>query len=84
MSNNNNNRSLLKTYARFSGLGFQIGLFFLAGIYGGKYLDTRLDTKPVFLVIGATLGMIGGFFGLFRMIMPGKKESDDDPINKPR
>lgn len=73
---NDPQQSVLYTYARFSGFGIQLGVAFLLGIYGGKFLDARLDTRPLFLVVGAMLGMIAGFYSVFKLVTkstPGKK-----------
>lgn len=81
MNNPDNNKdtqqSVLYTYARFSGFGIQLGVTFLLGIYGGKYLDAKLDTHPLFLVIGAVLGMIVGFYSVFKLVQGGQKKKNE-------
>ncbi|MBF0106211.1 MAG: AtpZ/AtpI family protein [Deltaproteobacteria bacterium] len=66
-------QSALYTYAKFSGFGLQLGASFLLGIYGGKYLDGQLDTRPLFLVIGALLGMAAGFYSVYKLIVQTNK-----------
>jgi len=52
------------------GAGFYIGLCILAGTAGGLWLDRRLDTQPLFILIGLILGLIIAFWGFYRMVIP--------------
>ncbi len=40
--------------------------------YGGYWLDERLGTLPLFLVLGVVLGMAVGFTTVFRRVLPRK------------
>ncbi len=40
--------------------------------YGGYRLDGRLDTLPLFLLLGVFLGMAVGFYSVYRRIVPRK------------
>ena len=55
---------------RLVGVGWFIGLSILLGILGGSWLDTKLGTKPIFLLSGLVLGVIVAFYGLYRMLVP--------------
>ena len=50
----------------YLGLGFEIAVPVLLGIYIGYRLDRWLDTSPWLLLVGALLGMGLSFYGLFR------------------
>lgn len=56
-------------YARYLNLAFSIGismvLTMLLGIYGGLWLDRRLDSSPLFLLAGTFLGIGAGFYNLW-------------------
>lgn len=43
----------LKSYMRYSGMAFQMGIIIAGGTYGGIKLDKWLNTKPIFIVICA-------------------------------
>lgn len=55
---------------RLIGVGWFIGISILLGILGGSWLDGKLGTKPLFLILGVVLGVIVAFYGLYRMVAP--------------
>ena len=55
---------------RLTGVGFYIGGCIVMGTVGGLWLDNKLDTKPVFLLIGLVLGVIVAVFGVYQMLRP--------------
>ena len=51
---------------------------------GGLWLDDRLGTRPLFLVLGVVLGIVGGLIHLLRVLAPdmlpfGKRPKKPDP-----
>ncbi|MFO1051912.1 MAG: AtpZ/AtpI family protein [Planctomycetota bacterium] len=38
--------------------------------WGGYRLDLSLDSSPLFLILGAALGLLGGFLHLMRVLAP--------------
>jgi F0F1-type ATP synthase assembly protein I len=38
----------------------------------GKYFDDKYQTMPVFLLWGVLLGLLVGFYGLYKTIYPSK------------
>lgn len=56
--------------ARATGAGLtlaaSVGLF----AYGGLWLDSRLGSKPAFLLVGVLLGTVGGILHLIRVLAP--------------
>lgn len=67
--NESQNTSLYISLARYGGLGFQLALSVVLGIFGGRALDHRLNSEPVFMLMGVILGTAVGFVGLFRAMM---------------
>jgi ATP synthase protein I len=55
---------------RLIGIGFYISACIVGGIVGGLWLDQKLDTKPIFLLVGLILGLILAFWGVYQMIAP--------------
>ena len=47
-------------------IGLQLGITVFAFVYGGYRLDIYYNRSPVFVSIGAVLGMIVGFYHLIR------------------
>lgn len=56
-------------HARYLNLAFSIGvsmiLIMLLGIFSGDWLDRRMGTSPLFLLIGIFLGIAAGFYNLW-------------------
>ncbi|WP_096203048.1 AtpZ/AtpI family protein [Bacillus sp. FJAT-45350] len=48
----------------------------LVGVFGGQWLDSYFETKPIFLLIGLLLGIATGVYGLFRLL--GEFLGEDD------
>lgn len=40
----------------------------LAGLGGGHWLDNRLQTRPLFLLLGGTLGLGAGLYHFFKAV----------------
>ncbi|MCR4323088.1 MAG: AtpZ/AtpI family protein [Candidatus Azambacteria bacterium] len=62
-------------------LGFFIIIPLAVFIFLGLVGDRFLGTHPVFLIVGVSLGMIAGFYGAYRALIPfiKNKEKDDRP-----
>lgn len=53
-------------YARFSGLGVQMGMVIFLGVWGGMRLDERLGTDPGFTVGLSLFAVIASMYLVFR------------------
>ncbi|MFC1900242.1 AtpZ/AtpI family protein [Chloroflexota bacterium] len=53
-----------------TGVGFFIAGSIIGSLLGGKWLDDKLNTEPVFLIIGIILGIALASFGVYNMIRP--------------
>ncbi len=54
----------------YAGLGLEIVVPLLVGVYVGRRLDVWLGTAPWLLLAGAALGMAAGFLAFFRTVLP--------------
>ena len=65
---------------RLLGLGWYVAIAIVLGIAGGIWLDNRMDTLPLFTLIGVLLGSVAAFYGLYRMVEPlfNEDEHTDD------
>lgn len=61
--NKNNN---FRSY-QYLNIGFYLVAPLLVGIFSGLYLDKRFNTKPFFLFLGLSIGVIGTFYNLYRL-----------------
>ncbi|HCP60200.1 MAG TPA: hypothetical protein DIT43_01275 [Dehalococcoidia bacterium] len=54
---------------RLTGVGFFIGGAIALGVFGGHWLDSKLDTS-LFWIIGLILGIAVAFYGVYQMLLP--------------
>jgi F0F1-type ATP synthase assembly protein I len=64
--------------ALFSEIGFILLFTVLAGILAGYWLDQRLGTIPVFVLVGFAIGTISGAIGCWRLMTRFLKRLDED------
>jgi ATP synthase protein I len=55
---------------RLVGVGWYIGLCIFLGVWGGLWLDSRLNSKPVLLIAGLLIGLTVAIYGVYRMLLP--------------
>ncbi len=60
------------------GVGWYIGGCIFLGVWGGLWLDNKLNTKPILTIVGLMVGLGIAFYGVYRMLLPGisKKENE--------
>jgi len=66
---------------RLTGVGFFIGGSIVLGVLAGLWLDSKLNTGPILVVVGLFLGLIVALYGVYQMLLPimdnrRNKESD--------
>ena len=76
----------MQELGRYAGLGLQFAVVIAAFTFGGHWLDGRLGTSPLFLLVGVGLAATGGTISIVRRVPPAqggqdKQASDrrDDP-----
>ena len=67
----------LKSPASYAGLGIQLAASILLGLYAGQWLDTRLGTAPLMLILGVFLGAGAGFYNLYRVLTATQRHERD-------
>ena len=55
---------------RLTGVGFFIGGSIVLGVVGGLWLDSRLNTSPILVIVGLLLGIVVAFMGVYQMLRP--------------
>ena len=65
--------------ALFSEIGFILLVTTLAGVGIGYWVDTRLNTLPVFVMVGLFIGLIVGARGIWVLIKRFLASFDDGP-----
>ena len=61
----------------YAGLGLEIAVPVLAGLYVGHRLDLWLGTEPWFLLVGAIGGMTLGLYGFIKSVLGGRSSPGD-------
>jgi F0F1-type ATP synthase assembly protein I len=67
----------LREAAPLLGLGTTLAVTVLAGLGGGHWLDGRLGTSPVFLLLGGTLGVGAALYYFFKTVADQDKRRAD-------
>jgi len=62
---------------RLTGIGFYIVACILLGVFAGLWLDGKLDTSPLFIILGLVLGLGLAVFGVYRLIRPLMTDKQD-------
>jgi ATP synthase protein I len=57
----------LRETAPYVGLGATLAITVAAGLGLGHWVDRRLGTDPIFLVVGAVLGLAAALYNFFRL-----------------
>jgi len=55
---------------RLVGVGFFIGGSIVLGVVVGLWLDSKLNTEPILVIVGLILGIAVAFYGVYRMLLP--------------
>jgi ATP synthase protein I len=61
---------------RVIGFGWFIALAILLGVMGGIWLDNKLGTRPLFIIIGLFLGLAIAIYGAVKMLLPLANDND--------
>jgi F0F1-type ATP synthase assembly protein I len=64
------------------GIGFFIVIPIILGIWGGHWLDGKLNTGPLWLIIGLILGIAVAIVGVYSMLKPYLKDNKKDRGSK--
>jgi len=63
------------------GVGFFVAGAIILGVVGGRWLDGRLNSEPLFLIIGLLLGIVVAFYGVYTMLRPFLVDDKQDKGN---
>ncbi len=53
----------------YLGLGLQLAASILVFLFLGRWVDGKLGTEPVFMIIGAFIGAAGGMISFIRTVL---------------
>jgi F0F1-type ATP synthase assembly protein I len=64
--------------ALFSEIGFVLLFTVLAGTFAGYWLDQRLNTIPIFVLVGFAVGTVSGAVGCWRLMARFLERLDEE------
>ena len=59
----------MRLVARLLGVGWYVAICIVGGVWGGVWLDEKLGTSPLFLLIGLMLGLVIAGAGVYRLLV---------------
>ena len=62
----------------FAGYGIQFVVVLLLFLYGGRWLDRRLGTAPLFLMLGVFVGAGASFYSMYRGITGAQRRAREE------
>jgi F0F1-type ATP synthase assembly protein I len=62
--------------ATYAGLGLQFAAAILVFLFAGQWLDRRLETSPLFTILGVFVGAGGAFYAIYRKLMAPYKRKN--------
>ena len=65
-----------------AGLGFSLVVSLVFFIAGGAWLDSWLDTAPLFILIGVALGLVAAGYQLYELTLLGKPDRENGPLTR--
>ena len=63
--------------------GLTLAVTVLAGFFAGRWVDGKLGTTPLFLLIGIFWGLAGSFYSLFLQVKKLQQEEEDKEKRPP-
>ncbi|MTI80606.1 MAG: AtpZ/AtpI family protein [Firmicutes bacterium] len=74
------NGSPLQALAITTTIGMELAITSVMGFYGGSYIDKKLGTTPVFLIIGLLAGLAIGVVGIIKTLNTFFKDKTDKGV----
>lgn len=63
--------------SEFAGVGIQFALAILLFLFIGRWIDGKLGTSPIFLILGTFLGAGAAFYSIYRKVMAATRRDGD-------
>jgi F0F1-type ATP synthase assembly protein I len=66
----------LGSAGRYAGLGIQFAVSILVFLYAGQWLDRRLGTNGLFVIVGVFIGAGAAFYSMYRKLMADQRADE--------
>ena len=70
---------MMRVSGRFMGFGLSWAFAVLLFLGVGAWLDSKLSTAPLLMIVGAFAGGVAGFYSLYYHIVIEPREREDEP-----
>lgn len=60
---------LVRAMALVTAIGLDLACLLVFGVLAGRYVDDRLHSSPWGLLLGLLIGIVGGGYTAYRMVM---------------
>ncbi|HEX5436034.1 MAG TPA: AtpZ/AtpI family protein [Gemmatimonadaceae bacterium] len=67
-------RGGLAATSTLAAAGIEFALLIVIFLYLGRWLDARMGTAPVLMIVGVFIGAAGGMYRLYRSLMTGQND----------
>ena len=71
-----------KVWLKYSSMGLELAATELLSLYGGYLLASKFGLMPLCTIVGAVLGMVVGFYNVYRSLTRGEREEGSDRDRK--
>lgn len=65
------------TAGKYAGIGIQFAASIVLFLYAGRWLDRRLGTDPIFLIVGVFAGATAAFYSIYKRLMRDLKLDEE-------
>ena len=62
---------------KYAGIGLQFALSILLFLYLGQWVDRRVGTNGIFMLVGAFLGFGAAFYSIYRSLMADQRREEE-------
>lgn len=67
---------------KYAGVGLQFALSILLFLYIGQWVDRRVGTEGIFMLVGALVGFGAAFYSIYRSLMADQKRDEAEEARK--
>ncbi|HEY9450019.1 MAG TPA: AtpZ/AtpI family protein [Gemmatimonadaceae bacterium] len=64
--------------ASFAGLGIQLAISILLFLYLGQWLDKKLGTDPLMLIVGVFFGAALGIYNMYHVLTAAQRKAREE------
>ncbi|NNL30330.1 MAG: AtpZ/AtpI family protein [Gemmatimonadetes bacterium] len=76
-------REMMRASSHFLGFGLTWALSVLLFLGVGAWVDSKIGTAPILMIVGAFVGGAAGFYSLYYHIVIEPRERDEPPMKNP-